>query len=392
MAGSGDGLFVHFDKTVMDALHAATQGKMMAYAGLMATLIQASISLYVLVSGYRIFAGKLQRPVESIVWDLAKMSVILAFMLNIGGYLNLTIDALNGMRDGFASVSGKGDSPWAMLDSMWETTGKLGTKLIELDPSTYVKLDGGIAALFAWIGALVTMLVSAAVFVIAEITMLIMGIVAPVFIFCMLFGFLRQMFNNWLQIIFSSILTILFATLFIGISIGLFNEILTKANAMANASNLIVVGAQACATGLLAAVLVWLSSKFATQLAGVGVEGTMQAAAAMGVGVGLFGASKAAQSMVKMGKGGAKDLGKGMSEGFKGDARTTGRAGYAMGQGAQMTAKAVTEKYRNIMASRVSGESPKPADITPKTPKTSSGMQWKSAPTVKSEPKIKDAM
>lgn len=389
---AGEGLFVHFHNTVMDALQAATQGKMMAYAGLMATLIQATISLYVLVSGYRIFAGKLQRPIESIIWDLAKMSVILAFMLNLGGYLTLTIDALNGMKDGFASVSGHGSDPWQMLDSMWQSTSDLANKLLQLDDSTYVKLDGGIGAMLAWAGSLVTTLVSAAVFVIAEITILLMGIVAPIFIFCMLLGFLRQMFNNWLQIIFSSILTVLFATLFIGITITLFNDVLAKANQQADMSNLILLGAQACATGVLAAVLVWLSSKFATQLAGVGVEGTMQAAAAMGVGVGLFGASKAAQSMVKMGKGGAKDLGKGMSEGFKGDTRTTGRAGYAMGQGAQMTAKAVTEKYRNIMASRVSGENPKPADITPKAPKTSSGMQWKSAPTVKTEPKIKDAM
>ncbi|EGH26372.1 conjugal transfer protein, partial [Pseudomonas amygdali pv. mori str. 301020] len=65
----------------------------------------------------------------------------------------------------------------------------------------------------------------------ADVTIALLSITAPLFIFCLMFGFLRTMFNNWLQLIFSSILTVLFASLIVNISIAFMTDMMTQVKA-----------------------------------------------------------------------------------------------------------------------------------------------------------------
>ncbi|MFO5615269.1 type IV secretion system protein, partial [Klebsiella pneumoniae] len=63
---------------------------------------------------------------------------------------------------------------------------------------------------------------------------LLLGITAPIFIFCLMYGFLRPMFNNWLQNIFAGILTILFAALSLRIVVNYLILVLNKATKVAD--------------------------------------------------------------------------------------------------------------------------------------------------------------
>jgi type IV secretion system protein VirB6 len=69
-------------------------------------------------------------------------------------------------------------------------------------------------------------LLMAATFVnlLAEITILLMTTTAPLFIFCLLYGFLKPMFDNWLKTIFAAIITIMFSALSIRIAINYLNK------------------------------------------------------------------------------------------------------------------------------------------------------------------------
>lgn len=285
MAG---GLFVGMDKTIMEQLLQATQGQMMIYASGVSSLANASIALFILVKGYQTLAGKLQTPIEDVVWELTKMSIIMIFVNNIGGYLDMAISALQGLRDGFAGEQ----NVWAILDTLWETTQNLAQEVYNLDDSTYVSVAGAIGAGLVWLGTIITLLISSIVFLSAQVTILLLSVTAPIFIFCLMFGFLRQMFNNWLQLIFSSILTVLFATLVIRAGISYYGSILAQITADASKYNLMAMGAMACVAGVLSGFVVWLSSRFASQLAGVGIDGAIQGMAAMGLGSAAFGASK----------------------------------------------------------------------------------------------------
>jgi type IV secretion system protein VirB6 len=84
------------------------------------------------------------------------------------------------------------------------------------------------------------------------------------------------MFNSWLQLIFSSCLIFLFCGLAIKAGMTFLNGILTISIANADELNLISTGAQAGVAGAFMAWIIWQAKTYASQLAGVGVEGAMQ--------------------------------------------------------------------------------------------------------------------
>ncbi|MDK6365242.1 type IV secretion system protein, partial [Escherichia coli] len=96
------------------------------------------------------------------------------------------------------------------------------------------------------------------------------------FIFCLMYGFLRPMFNNWLQNIFAAILTILFSALSLRIVIIYTDSVMTTAIDGAARANIVQLGAQVCLSGICAAILVYISARSASALAGASATATMQ--------------------------------------------------------------------------------------------------------------------
>lgn len=97
----------------------------------------------------------------------------------------------------------------------------------------------------------------------AEIMLKLMEITGPIFIFCLLYGFLQPMFNNWLKVIFTAILTLLFSSLSLNMMITYLSHILAVAESGAEANNMVTLGAQCCLTGIGAGFVVWMSAKIA---------------------------------------------------------------------------------------------------------------------------------
>lgn len=305
---NGDGLFVWFNSVIMTALKDAAAGSANVYVQAVAVLISGAVTLYILWMGYQTMAGKIQTPMQDVVWNLAKMGIILAFIENTEGYLTATLDAAQGLKDGLS-----GNDPggvWGKLDTLWTQTQKLAGNIFDKD-TDFFPITGALAAIWVWVGAVILMVISGLIFFSADMTMILLGLTAPLFIFCLMFGFLRTMFNNWLQLIFSSILTVMFASLVIDVGVYFLTDILNKITNQATESNLLTMGAMACVAGVLTGGMVLLAAKFAMQIAGVGMEGAVQGMAVMGLGAAAWGASKTVGEGVKFGKG----VGKGMAQG-----------------------------------------------------------------------------
>ncbi|EPA9649377.1 type IV secretion system protein, partial [Escherichia coli] len=201
------GIFVGMDKNIMDGLNAVLEGQSSTYGTMISVIIVSSFTLFILYRGYQTLAGKLRTPVEDVAWDVGRMLLITTFALNRDGWLDMAVAAIQGLKDG---VSGD-DNVWALLDTVWEKAQTLGQTLFSMDTSTYVKLNGGFAEVLVWGGAIVLLLAATFVNLLAEITILLMTTTAPLFIFCLLYGFLKPMFDNWLKTIFAAILTIMFS-------------------------------------------------------------------------------------------------------------------------------------------------------------------------------------
>lgn len=295
---SSGGIFTGLDTAMTQGFDSVLQGQMALYSTLMTGLVTGSLTLYILWRGYQTLAGKLQTPIEDVVWDLARMAIILAFVTNAEGYLDATVAAIDGLKNGFTDS----DSIWSLLDTVWDKAQAIGQTLYMHDDSTYVKLNGGFAELLVWGGTIVTLVLATVVNLGAEITLKLMTATAPIFIFCLMYGWLRPMFNNWLQTIFSAILTVLFSALSVRLAINYLNGRLAVATNGADANNIVTLGAQCCLAGIGAAFVIWLSAQIATTLAGAGVQGAMQ-------GIAKVAGAKATRAGLKTAKEGGKSAG-----------------------------------------------------------------------------------
>ncbi|EOC2227811.1 type IV secretion system protein [Escherichia coli] len=289
------GIFSSVEKNLIGGITNATSGLMMSYSSMMMGLAATSVTIYIMWRGYQTLAGKLSTPMEDTMWDIMRMAIILSFVANVSGYLDGVIDAINGLKEGFSG----GESIWKMLDNLWKSARVLGKKLHDMDNSTYVKDEGWTAQFYVWLGIFVLMTITAFVSMIAEVMILLLCITAPIFIFCLMYGFLRPMFNNWLQNIFAAILTILFSALSLRIVINFLTSRMAEATAQADKVNIVELGAQVCLAGICAAILVYLSAKLAASLAGASATVSMQGLAAMGIGAAAYGSGKLAGGAVK---------------------------------------------------------------------------------------------
>lgn len=273
------GIFVGMDKNIMDGLNAVLEGQSSTYGTMISVIIVSSFTLFILYRGYQTLGGKLQTPVEDVAWDVGRMLLITTFVLNRDGWLDATIAAIEGLKDG---ISGD-DNVWALLDTVWEKAQTLGQTLFNLDTSTYVKLNGGFAELLVWGGAIVLLLAATFVNLLAEITILLMTTTAPIFIFCLLYGFIKPMFDNWLKTIFTAILTIMFSALSVRIAINYLKKILDAATASSDVSNMVTLAAQCMLAGIAAGVVVYFSAKIANALSGAAVQAVLHGAAMSGL-------------------------------------------------------------------------------------------------------------
>ncbi|EBC8744752.1 type IV secretion system protein [Salmonella enterica] len=286
------GIFVGVEKHLIGGITDATKGLMMSYSSMMMGLAVTSATIYIMWRGYQTLAGKLSTPMEDTMWDIMRMAIILSFVANISGYLDGVIDAINGLKEGFSGS----DNIWQLLDSLWNNAKVLGKTLHDMDNSTYIKDEGMTAQFYVWLGIFVLMIITAFVSMIAEVMILLLSITAPIFIFCLMYGFLRPMFNNWLQNIFAAILTILLSSLSLRIVVNYLNSRLALATQGAAQANIVELGAQVCLAGICAAILIYLSAKLAAALAGASATVSMQGLAAVGIGAAAFGAGKLAAS------------------------------------------------------------------------------------------------
>ncbi|BAN99899.1 TrbL protein (plasmid) [Plautia stali symbiont] len=282
------GIFTSVEKNLIGGITDATKGLMMNYSHMIMGLAATSVTLYIMWRGYQTLAGKLTTPMEDTMWDIMRMAIILSFVANVSGYLDGVIDAINALKEGFSGS----ENIWHLLDTLWSKAKFLGKTLHDLDESKYVKDEGWAAQFYVWLGVFALMIVTAFVSMIAEVMILLLSITAPIFIFCLMYGFLRPMFNNWMQNIFAAILTILFSALSLRIVINFLTSRMAEATAQAVKANIVELGAQVCLAGICAAILIYFSAKLAGALAGAAATASMQGLAAVGIGAGAFAAAR----------------------------------------------------------------------------------------------------
>lgn len=170
------------------------------------------ITIYVMFYGYMVLAGKIQEPLPDFVWNLARFSIVIGVLSNMGTYTTYVNEAVHGLR-GFLVGDEFSSNAYSGIDA------KIGA-VVNLYAESLENAHGISGHLF-WIVQCVFMaplclgVVSYAVgIVVSEITLIALLAVFPLFLFCYLWGWFKNMFSMWLQAVIGTALFVLFLSVF----------------------------------------------------------------------------------------------------------------------------------------------------------------------------------
>ncbi|EMR0499922.1 type IV secretion system protein [Citrobacter freundii] len=338
MAAETGTFFITAKNGILTILDRSLSNQMDGFIDIAYRLGRYGVQIYALWYAYTVIAGKQRAPTQDFVWNLTRLFVILMFVKNMDGWLNYALTGIDGLKD---TLSGGADV-WKSCDELWTKVTQVAAYIYSVDKTDYVKVPGFIGSWYTYMGGVVSLLIASITFLMAEITLKILAVTAPLFIFCLSYGFLRQMFNSWFQLIISSCLVLMFGSLALRSGTFYLNMILSETIANANQGNLIELGARALVAGIFMAFVIWKANTFASQIAGVGVEGAMQGAAAMGIGALGFGAARLGLGSLKAGGRGTMGMGRGLAGkkgGFEKSTGFSGKTGNLVGQGARGAGK-----------------------------------------------------
>lgn len=203
---SSVGVFEYIDKFIDLHLDTISSGVSDIFSTQLTLLFSASISLYIMFYGYMILAGKIQAPVEDLIWNLARMALLMTFITNTDGWLDLvkaaikTLPQLGGSDDGLKFI----DQQFTHISETAEKFAK--------------KADWGagwFVSGLVWLGFLLALVPAALIIVINKIMLFFLLSLLPLFIFCLMWGWLKESFNQYMSAILTNVLIIIVITAFL---------------------------------------------------------------------------------------------------------------------------------------------------------------------------------
>jgi len=277
----------------------------------LALLIGVSITLEIIITGFKVYAGKTQTPTKDLIWSISLKLMLVSIALDHGGYLTAIQAALNELQN---AMSGKESMFVAMDEKVKETlklTNALGRTIGWTDIISAKIIMVNISTFLVWIGFFLGIFSCFLLLVTTKLTLAVLLLVAPLVIFLKAYSFGKEIFNQWL----GSILTN-FITIFILGSI--FTMFSRKYGEMANllakdigAGDILLVGVNALVAGIILMTLTKIATSVAEKLGNVSLEdigngiaktthnvasgaATGPAGIAMALGKGVFGATGSA--------------------------------------------------------------------------------------------------
>ncbi|MDH2998057.1 hypothetical protein A1D22_09225 [Pasteurellaceae bacterium LFhippo2] len=195
------GVFTYIDNAISTVLTEAIKVTQTNLANSITSIISVSIMLYVMFFGYLVLAGKIQSPFKDFVWKIVSLAVIFAFVQNTGGTLTLAGQAVEEL----ANIGSDGHVGVGFLDDQFERMASLGSKMG--DQATYGTgwfVNG--LVLFAYVLMAVPIF---SILIISKFTMFFLLGVAPLFTFCLMWGWLKESFSQYATALISNALVVI---------------------------------------------------------------------------------------------------------------------------------------------------------------------------------------
>ena len=234
------------------------------------TLIAISITLFVMYKGFQILFFYCKDPIRELIWDLTMKAIIITFALNVGGWLDLVINAMKGLYE----WAGGGTNLYAQLDSIFDKTRELADIVYDKAGSGITDaIVGTVYMILVYIGFLIGILPSLIIIITTTFTLKLLILVAPLMFFSLMYGWTKNMFTQWLSLVFANTFTVLFVATFFGSVITIFQDFIVHSQGSETDPAPIVL--QVIVTGVVLSMLVGISKVLAERLAQASMESAM---------------------------------------------------------------------------------------------------------------------
>ena len=107
--------FESIDSFVIQLLDSVSQSMSSNFASSLFTIVGVTLTIYYLGKGFAIMAGKTEAPAASLLYDFATKMIIVAFMMNYGGYLDNSLAIIDDLKTSLTGFS-RGCSVRVRLD------------------------------------------------------------------------------------------------------------------------------------------------------------------------------------------------------------------------------------------------------------------------------------
>lgn len=194
-----------------------TEGIKLVQEGWVLGLLDVSslgITIYVMFYGYMVLAGKIQEPMPDFVWNLARFAIVLGMLSNMGLYTESVNEAVHGLRGFLVGDAASSANAYSGIDAKINEVANIFTSALK-------KADGIKALIFfafVQLPCMVPLLLGVVAYaigvIVSEISLIALLAVFPLFLFCYLWGWFKNMFSMWLQAVMGCCIFILFLSVF----------------------------------------------------------------------------------------------------------------------------------------------------------------------------------
>ncbi|EHA5321916.1 type IV secretion system protein [Campylobacter upsaliensis] len=300
-------------------------------------LFSIIITLVIMYKGYEVLMGKSQSPIRELTWDIAGKLLVITFALNLGGWLDLVIGAM----DGIYEWAGGGAQMYQNLDEMFANTAQLTNIIWAKSSGIGGAILAIVAMLLCYIGFCIAVIPTLSILIVTTFTQTLLVISAPIVFWLLVFKATRNVFTQWIGLLLSNTLVLLLVGLFLKTFmnqmsswINYFSQATYAGDDVLGTSIFYVIAS------LILVIMIFSAKIFAEKVANVSMEGAMGAAMSSVLSpagqLAMKPAGKAAGMAMNYGKAGGKLATKGALAVGKG----LGKGGYSL-------AKKMYERARN---------------------------------------------
>lgn len=213
-----DGAQNLIENTLYTSLDKSFSGSFGEVVSALESVVATFLVAWVLYEGFQIAYGKSGKNLKEFMWDAFLKSLFAGLALNAGGWVDMVKNALAGFREFslsntqiFTSMSEYAVSLAGLAGKMYDNSSIFNLFGDEPDPVTAT-----ILTVFMFLAIIIANLPVLKTILLNTLSLFALGILTPLVFFCLVFGMLKNVFKQWLEMIVSNFLTLLIVGVFVG--------------------------------------------------------------------------------------------------------------------------------------------------------------------------------